>query len=189
MIRNITLNRHPSRKDLYQVLLQVYLCQHWIVEFKGIMQPVFFMIFFSDFVTPQKCIMSEGCWSFTLKMAVQNLGNRDFAFRWFQPKVDTDKKNTYHQYLGLENKIDKRKTTLVSQTFKVIKIKYLYFFHFWPLGQDIGNLWNLQVFTFGWNPLKIKSLFPKDYSVILKLNKQHPSDMMRFWGVTKSKKS
>ena len=121
------------------------------------MQLVLFVMFFSDFFTPQKCIMSEGCWSFTLKMAVQNLGNRDFAFRWFQPKVDTDKKNTYHQYLGLENKIDKRKTTLVSQTFKVIKIKYLYFFHFWPLGQDIDDLCFLQAFTFGWNHLKVKS--------------------------------
>ena len=51
--------RHP-RKDLYQVLLGVYLCQRWRVEFKGIMQPVVFMIFFSYFVTPQKCTMSEG---------------------------------------------------------------------------------------------------------------------------------
>ena len=42
------------KKDLYQLLLRVYLCQRWIVEFKGIMQPVLFMIFFSDFVTPQK---------------------------------------------------------------------------------------------------------------------------------------
>ena len=45
-----------SSKDLYQVLLGVYLCQRWIVEFKGIMRPVLFMIFFSDFVTPQKAI-------------------------------------------------------------------------------------------------------------------------------------
>ena len=42
------------KKDLYQLLLRVYLCQRWIVEFKGIMQPVLFMIFFLDFVTPQK---------------------------------------------------------------------------------------------------------------------------------------
>ena len=41
-------------QNLYQILLEVYLCQHWIVEFKGIMQPVLFMIVFSDFVTPQK---------------------------------------------------------------------------------------------------------------------------------------
>ena len=56
------------------------------------MQPVFFMIFFSDFVTPQKRIMSEDCWLFTLKMTVQYLGNSDSTFRRFQPNVDTDKK-------------------------------------------------------------------------------------------------
>ena len=47
-------------QNLYQILLEVYLCQRWIVEFKGIMQLVLFMIFFSDFVTPQK--RTEGCW-------------------------------------------------------------------------------------------------------------------------------
>ena len=40
--------------NLYQVLLGVYLCQRWIVEFKGIMQPVLFIIFFLHFVTPHK---------------------------------------------------------------------------------------------------------------------------------------
>ena len=70
-----------SQKDLYQVLLGVYLCQRWIVEFKGIMQPVLFMIFFLDFVTPQKRTMSNGCWLFTLKMTVQSIGNRDLTFR------------------------------------------------------------------------------------------------------------
>ena len=64
-----------------QVLLGVYLCQRWIVEFNGIMQPVLFMIFFSDFVSPQKRTMCEGCWLFPLKMTVQSLGNRDFTFR------------------------------------------------------------------------------------------------------------
>ena len=59
-----------SRKDLYQVLLGVYLCQRWLVEFKGIMQPVLFTIFCSDFVTPQKRTMFEVGWSFTLKMIV-----------------------------------------------------------------------------------------------------------------------
>ena len=29
-------------------------CQRWTPEFKGITQPVLFMIFFYDFVTPQK---------------------------------------------------------------------------------------------------------------------------------------
>ena len=72
--------------------------------------------------------------------------------------------------------------------FKLQKIKYLYFFHFWPLGQDIDDLCFLQVFTFGWNHLKVKSLFPKDCTVIFKVNNQHPSDMVRFLGMTKSKK-
>ena len=66
-------------KILYQVLLGVYLCQRWTVELKGITQPVLFMIFFDDFVTPQN--MSEGCWLFTSKMAVHSLGNRDYTSR------------------------------------------------------------------------------------------------------------
>ena len=56
------LGQLESWKDLYQVLLGIYLCQRWIVEFKGIMNPLLFMIFFKDFVTPQKRNMSEGCW-------------------------------------------------------------------------------------------------------------------------------
>ena len=55
-----------SRKDLYQVFLGVYLCQRWIVKFKGIMPLVLFMIFFLDFVTPKKRNRSEGCGLFTL---------------------------------------------------------------------------------------------------------------------------
>ena len=43
-------------------MLGVYLCQRWIVEYNGIMQPVLFLIFFTDFVTPEKCTISEGCW-------------------------------------------------------------------------------------------------------------------------------
>ena len=51
-------------------------------------------------------------------------------------------KNTYHQYLVLEVKIDKRKTTLVSQTFKIVENKVpLFFFYFWPLGRDIDQLY------------------------------------------------
>ena len=50
------------------------LCQCWTAEFKGITWPVLFMIFFYDFVTPKKRNMSEGCWLFTLEMAVQSLG-------------------------------------------------------------------------------------------------------------------
>ena len=76
-------------RDLYQVLLGEYLCQRWIIEFKGVM---LYMIFFFDFVTPQKHTMSEECWLFTLKMAVQSLGNRDFTFRWFQPNMNKGKK-------------------------------------------------------------------------------------------------
>ena len=47
-------------------------CQRWTAEFKGITQPVLFMIFFYDFITPQKRNMSEGCSLFTLKMTVQS---------------------------------------------------------------------------------------------------------------------
>ena len=66
------------------------------------------------------------------------------------------------------------------------KIKYLYFFHFLPLGQDIDNYWFLPVFTFGWNHLKLKSLFPNDCTAISKVNNQHPSDILHFWGMIKS---
>ena len=75
------------------------------------------MIFFYDFVTPQKRNISEGCLLFTLKMAVRSLGNRDFTFRWFQPNVITGK-NTNLQYLGLEAKIEINKGTLFSATSK-----------------------------------------------------------------------
>ena len=40
------------KKDLYQLLLRVYLCQRWIVEFKGIMQPVLFLILSPLKITP-----------------------------------------------------------------------------------------------------------------------------------------
>ena len=48
-------------KNLYQILLGIYLCQRWIVKFKGIMQPVLFMIMIIsfDFVTPQEGNMYE----------------------------------------------------------------------------------------------------------------------------------
>ena len=49
-------------------------CQRWTVEFKRITLSVLVMIFLYDFVTPKKSNMSEGCWLFTLKMAVQSLG-------------------------------------------------------------------------------------------------------------------
>ena len=59
----------------------INLCQRWTVEFKGITQPVLSIISFYYFVTPQKRNMSEGCWLFTLKMAVQSSGNSDITFR------------------------------------------------------------------------------------------------------------
>ena len=58
-------------KNLYQMLLGIYLCQRRIVSFKGIIQPVLFTIISFDLVTPQKGNMYEACWLFTLKMAVQ----------------------------------------------------------------------------------------------------------------------
>ena len=48
-------------------------------------------------------------------------------------------KNTYCQYLGLEAKIGKSKTTLLSQTFEFAENKVPLFFHFWPLGRDIKD--------------------------------------------------
>ena len=44
----------PMRKDLYQVLLGVYLCQGWIVEFKGNMQQVLLIYFLLGFNHPSK---------------------------------------------------------------------------------------------------------------------------------------
>ena len=49
-------------------------------------------------------------------------------------------KSKNRQYLGLEAKNDKSKTTLYSQTFKVRENKVSLFFHFWPLGRDIDDL-------------------------------------------------
>ena len=107
----------PMRKDLYQVLLGVYLCQCWKVEFKGITEPVLFMILFSDFVTPQKCTMSEGCWLSTLNIKVQSLGNRDLIFRWFQPNLNTCKKLKSSKSRPRGQKL--KKETLFSATSKV----------------------------------------------------------------------
>ena len=85
MLRKVsTQEKFPQKVNTLwkgPVSVGVYLCQRWIVEFKGIMQPVLFMIFFSDFVTPKKRTMSEGCWLSTLEMTVQSLGNRDLTFR------------------------------------------------------------------------------------------------------------
>ena len=66
-------------KNLYQVLLGIYLCKCWTV-------------------IPRKSNMSEGCWLFTLKMAVQSSWHRDFTFWLFQTNLKTGKlvKSTYH---------------------------------------------------------------------------------------------
>ena len=82
---------HFQERPLLYTQLGFVGSQHWTAEFKKITKPVLFMIFFKDFVTPQKRNMSEGYWLFPLKMAVQSLGNRDSTFRGFQPNVNTGK--------------------------------------------------------------------------------------------------
>ena len=67
--------------------------------------------------------------------------NRDFIFRWFQPNVDTDK-NTYCQYLGLEAKIGKSKTTLLSQTFEFAENKVTFILQY----TQHGPLLNISIF-------------------------------------------
>ena len=57
----------PYLRDLLLKRTSIRFCQRWTVKFKGTMQPVLFMIFFSDFVTPKKRTMSEGCWISYLK--------------------------------------------------------------------------------------------------------------------------
>ena len=99
------------------------------------MQPVLFIIFFSDFVTPQKRTMPEGCCLFTLKMTVQNLGNRDFTVSWFQPNVDIDEKKPNRQYPEIEAKIEKSKTTLLFQIFEVAENKVHLFFSFFKISK------------------------------------------------------
>ena len=86
------------------------------------MQPVLFMIFFLDFVTPQKRNMSERCWLFTLNMAVQS---GDFS------QMSILVKSTNHQYLRLGAKNEeKNKGTLFSATSKVREIKVILVFLF-----------------------------------------------------------
>ena len=54
-------------------------------------------------------------------------------------------KSTNCQYLGLEAKNEKSKTTLFSQTFEVPENKVpLFFFHFWPPGRNIDILFFYQ---------------------------------------------
>ena len=104
----------------------------------------------------------------------------DFSQMWLLVK------STKIQYLGLEAKMEKVRPLYFLKLLKLQKIKYHYFFHFWPLSRDIEDLWFLPVFTFGWNPLKVESLFPNDCTAIFKGNNQYPSDILRFLGVTKS---
>ena len=48
-------------------------------------------------------------------------------------------KSTNRQYLDLEAKMEKSKTTLFPQTFEVAENKVTFFFHFWSLGRDIED--------------------------------------------------
>ena len=57
-------------------------------------------------------------------------------------------KSTNCQYLGLEAKNEKSKTTLFSQTFEVPESKVPLFFHVLPPGQDIDILCFLPVYIF-----------------------------------------
>ena len=122
--------------------------------------------------------MSEGCLLFTLKMTWQSnlywteiLPAGNFSQMWKLVK------SINRQFLGLE-----AKKKIVQ---KCEKIKQSYFSQFWPLGRDIDDLCFLRVITFGWNYLKVKSLFPNDFTVIFKVNNQHPSEILNFGGVTK----
>ena len=71
--------------------------------------------------------MSEGYSFFTLKMTMQTLGNRDFLTVDFS-QICKLEKSTNCQYLGLEAKNEKSKTTLFSQTFEVPENKVPLFF-------------------------------------------------------------
>ena len=63
---------------------------------------------------------------------------------------------------------------------KFEKIKLSYFFHFWPPGRDIDNLWFLPVYIFSLNHPSGKSLFSKACFVIFKVKNENASDIMRF---------
>ena len=63
---------------------------------------------------------------------------------------------------------------------KFERIKWSYFFHFWPPGRDIDNLWFLPVFIFGSNYVSGKSLFTKACNGIFKVKNKYPSDIICF---------
>ena len=60
-----------SWKDLYQVLLGVYLCQCWIVEFKRIMQPVLFMFSFQILSPLKNALKVDGYCQAQAKLQLQ----------------------------------------------------------------------------------------------------------------------
>ena len=53
-------------------------------------------------------------------------------------------------------KLINKKPLYFLKVFKLQKIEYIYFFHFWPLCRDIDDLCFLQIFTFGWKNLKVR---------------------------------
>ena len=81
-------------------------------------------------------------------MTVQYLGNWDPTFRGFQPNVDTAKKTRIVNTSAQRPKLIKVRPLYFLKLLKLQKIKYLYFFHFWPLGRDIDDQCFLPEFTF-----------------------------------------
>ena len=53
-------------------------------------QPVLIQLFFQNFVSVKKLIMSEGCWIFILKMIKPASRNRNFSLRGSQPSIQTN---------------------------------------------------------------------------------------------------
>ena len=82
----------------------------------------------------------------------------------------------------------KNKGTLFFATLKVWEKKVVLLL---SILASMPRYWQLVFFlsvsTFGWNHLKVESLFPKYYTVISKVNNQQPSDIVHFLGGTKSK--
>ena len=74
----------------------------------------------------------------------------------------------------------------ILKLLKFEKIKYPYFFHFWPLGLDIDDFCFGPVYMFGRNNLKVISLLPEAALIIFKVNNLQPSDTMHFLRETKS---
>ena len=81
--------------------------------------------------------------------------------------------NGNRQYLGLEAKKEKSKTTLFSQTIVVGENKVSSFFSFLASRPRY-----LPVFTFGRNHLKVMSVLPNYCTAIFKVNNKHLSDIL-----------